>query len=1132
MKKTLLILALISGTTVYGGKWVNIQSSTPSPAKIELISSTVERSVVHIAFDGFSLQNVSTPLGISAVIKLSGATPILRKGAPDLPKITTSLIIPDLAEMGLEITDSRYIDYQNINVAPSKGDFTRDIDPSSVPFTYGETYQQNASFPGQLSSLREPYIYRDYRGQTLVVYPFQYNPQTKILRVYYDITLELKKISDNGINPLAGFLPGSKTNREYHQIYSKHFLNYKPSKYAPINEEGEMLIITHGPFIPAMQAFVDWKISKGMPVEVVDVSTIGNAAAIKSYIQSYYAEKNLGFVLLVGDHQQVPAFMSTNGASDNAYTYVAGTDHYNDFLIGRFSAESIEHVTTQVNKVLYYEINPDLTTNWFESCIGVASSQGPGDDNEYDYQHIRGLQTQLDGYTYNTLYELFDGSQGGLDAPGDPSSSLLAANINEGSSVIVYCGHGSQNSFSTTGFSSSNVNSLTNAGMLPFIWSVACVNGDFTGGSCFAEAWLRAKNGENLTGAVATLMSTINQSWDPPMEGQDEMVSILTESYSNNIKRTFGGISANGIAKMIDSYAGGGESMADTWVLFGDPSLVVRTALPQNITASHDPTTFLGMNQFQVSCPVDSALACITLNNEILGTALISAGTATITYPGPLTIVDTLKLVITKYNYIPYIASIPIIPASGPFVAYHSSAIVDVQGNNNGLADFGETISLNMTLKNLGVAIAPDVSTVVSSADSDVTILDNFQDFGDIDVNIPSTQLNAFTFQFSDHVTDQHTVPFQVLITDTLGHTWNSSFSITVNAPSLIIEGLTIDDISGNGNNNLDPGETADIIISTKNAGHADAPNTAGLISTLNQYITINSSSYAFNTLGTGAAVNAIFNITVSPTAPIGTSADFNYSVGSGAYQAQKTFYRVVGIVDENFETGDFTQFTWQSTGSNLPWFITTENPYEGLYCSKSGSIGHDQKSVMQLTLNVLAEDSISFFRKVSSENTYDYLYFYIDNTKQGEWSGEAEWERVAYKVTAGNHTFKWIYEKDFMATGGSDAAWVDFIVFPPVDLVTGITSIDRPIEPKLFVYPNPSNGSAFLNYTLTHHTEVQLSLVDVAGKLIRNLDYRGKKLAGDYSLSLDLEDVKPGVYVISLVTGYGTFYSKLILSR
>ena len=73
------------------------------------------------------------------------------------------------------------------------------------------------------------------------------------------------------------------------------------------------------------------------------------------------------------------------------------------------------------------------------------------------------------------------------------------------------------------------------------------------------------------------------------MTGQDEMNDILIESYANNIKRTFGGISFNGMFLMIQE-GGEGQSMADTWTIFGDASLMVRTTTPSEMTISHANT--------------------------------------------------------------------------------------------------------------------------------------------------------------------------------------------------------------------------------------------------------------------------------------------------------------------------------------------------------------------------------------------------------------------------------------------------------------------------------------------------------------------------------------------------------------
>jgi hypothetical protein len=85
----------------------------------------------------------------------------------------------------------------------------------------------------------------------------------------------------------------------------------------------------------------------------------------------------------------------------------------------------------------------------------------------------------------------------------------------------------------------------------------------------------------------------------------------------------------------------------------------------------------------------------------------------------------------------------------------------------------------------------------------------------------------------------------------------------------------------------------------------------------------------------------------------------------------------------------------------------------------------------MKVTMEVAGNDSIAFYRKVSSEANYDFLEFYIDNAKVGSWSGEVAWGRVAYPVTAGTRTFRWVYIKDIFVVAGQDCGWVDYIEFP-----------------------------------------------------------------------------------------------------
>ena len=195
--------------------------------------------------------------------------------------------------------------------------------------------------------------------------------------------------------------------------------------YTPVGDYGKLLVICYGPFMESMKPYVNWKNAIGYPTKLIDVATIGStASAIKNYITGYYNTNGLAFVLLVGDGPQIPTNQGADvgGPSDNAYGYLVGNDHYADVFVGRFSAENVAQVQTQVSRTMTYEKTPQfITDDWYKTVLGIGSDQGPGDDNELDYEHVRNQQTQLLAYTYSVNPELFDGSQGGNDAAGNPT---------------------------------------------------------------------------------------------------------------------------------------------------------------------------------------------------------------------------------------------------------------------------------------------------------------------------------------------------------------------------------------------------------------------------------------------------------------------------------------------------------------------------------------------------------------------------------------------------------------------------------------------------------------------------------------------------------------------------------------
>ncbi|MDD4309825.1 MAG: FlgD immunoglobulin-like domain containing protein, partial [Candidatus Cloacimonetes bacterium] len=165
---------------------------------------------------------------------------------------------------------------------------------------------------------------------------------------------------------------------------------------------------------------------------------------------------------------------------------------------------------------------------------------------------------------------------------------------------------------------------------------------------------------------------------------------------------------------------------------------------------------------------------------------------------------------------------------------------------------------------------------------------------------------------------------------------------------------------------------------------------------------------------------------------PDGTMIPIGLALDAGIQMLNHNIIVPIGAVGEGFETNNFTSFPWINNSSS-PWVIesNSSNVHGGNYAAKSGTIGHNGNTSLQLAQQVPMNGTIKFWRKVSSESNYDFLKFYIDGTEMGSWSGTVAWSEVSYPVTAGARTFKWTYSKDGSDTSGSDCAWLDDITFP-----------------------------------------------------------------------------------------------------
>lgn len=654
---------------------------------------------------------------------------LLEKGKPELPAYGATFILPVKGKSSFNITYSEVEIIENVQVLPSKGNLMRNIDPAAVPYEFGAVYDTDAFFPEQPVKLEKPFNLRSIRGQVLRVFPYQYNPVTKTLKHYKKIRIEI--VTDQNVegeNELAlnSFRAGDV------KAYSNLFVNpSKDLKYDAVDEGGDMLILAPESYLEAIAPLVSWKNRKGLKTKVVMVAATGETPeTIKSLIENEYWENEaLKYVLLVGDHQQIPTFSygtSSNDEelfSDSYYGQLLGDDFYPELFVGRFSG-STANVSVMVDRVLEYETNP-MSGDWMTKAAVLGSSEGSGygDDGQADWQHLRGIRDQLLDYGYMEIYEFYDGSRGQGDASGNPTPSIILPVVNSGIGLFNYTGHGDINTCITGSFGSSQINQATNNGMYPFVISVACNNGTFTYGNCISETWLKATENNTPAGAIAACGSSILMAWAPPMETQDELSNLVVRNDASNIKNTLGGLFYNAQMSMLEEYPQNGEEVMQTWVFFGDPSVDYRNKVTEELTVAYD--SCITSPDILFTSANDDVLVTLSQNNAILTKGTLSGGNLTLSLSSFDNTQD-IQVVCSKPNHKPLFGTLVNGACSNglPEKAQPAFRIYPVPASSELVLDFGKTLqNLAYTIHDVsGKQVAAYDNASFSSASQSVSV--------------------------------------------------------------------------------------------------------------------------------------------------------------------------------------------------------------------------------------------------------------------------------------------------------------------------------------------------------------------------------------------------------------------------
>jgi len=936
----LFSFGIIAEEINYSDSWGKAGFSVESQnvSKVRINFSINSFGIINSLINGEAMQELSLPN-----VFLPN-----EEGAPNLPGTGRYIAIPQGAVASLTILDYRTEIIENINIAPAPR-IPWETEDGPPEYTKDETiYNTDSFYPENPVILSEQTQIRGIDAVILGITPFQYNPVTKQLIIYRDIQVEISFGGGNnhfGEDRLRSCWWDPLIRDMFLNEASVPEMNYNKSFQGSKDTGCDYLIIS--PNNPEFQQWADsikqFRTLQGIKTDVVTLDEIGGNLSyqIENYINTAYNTWDIvpAAILILGDYgtnaanNVIVPLWTGYCVSDNIYADVSG-NNMPDIVIARITANNETELETMVTKFLNYErtppTNPDFynhpvtalgwqTERWFQICVESAGGfwknvlgKDPVRINEV-YEGNPDVDPWSTASNTNTVLNVF-GPNGLGYIPASPTglggwtggnANKINDAINSGAFMMLHRDHGYEQGWGEPDYSSSDINGLSNTD-LTFVFSINCLTGKYNlqNNSCFTEKFHRYTNGGQNSGALGLIAaSEVSYSFvnDTYVWGMyDNMWPEFLPQYgttpdSRGVLPAFGSAGGKYFLQQ-SSWPYNTNSKTVTYHLFhhhGDAFLTVYTEVPQDLTVIHNNSLLEGLETFTVLADTASLIG-LTVNGEIIGTAVGTGEPVQVIIQGQSS-GSQMIVTVTKQNYYRYQATVDVIPSNVPYVIEESFEIDDNAGNNNGLMDYGESILLAVTMQNIGSVQANNVSVTLSTQNTNITITDGTENYGDF---LPGSSVaiqDAFAFDVSYLIPDDDNVIFDVIATDG-NDTWTSQLLIKSYAPVLEFTGFVLSDPNGNNNGRFDPGETVDITVTITNSGSSEAFNVIGEIVCADPYITINSGPQSYGNMAANTTSEQTFSVTSDAATPEGTPISFDFNIsGDGGISGFGSFSTVIG---------------------------------------------------------------------------------------------------------------------------------------------------------------------------------------------------------------------------------------------
>ena len=819
-------------------------------------------------------------------------------------------------------------------------------------------------------------------------------------------------------------------------------------------------------------AYEHWAIPPAavMIFSSVDTLEVGN--------NFYLASSGIpGFGLLFKGYDNGSYLQDYHYSSDNPYADMNG-DSIPDLALSRLPALTLEEYSTQVRKLIQYETNPPTQPDYYSRPIITSS---------YEYnkwflitsQSINGFYRNKLGMRPKNFYMLYEYTSDDLLPPDtawstayntdavvdyfgphgqnyiahQPDSlsnwrsmfdySYLVDALNESAFLTLYRDHSSFDLWCSPWMENNVVKTLTNSDPT-FLLSIGCDAALYSnvffyefsdsywsmGEKPLVYEFCKAKVGA-LGGIGATTVThshfndiltwgIIDNFWHNymPDMGTSAQPEFTRPAYALVAGKLF----LNQHAFLPNWWPTKVTTTQNVFHYLGETYLNLYTEVPQQMAIEAAPCTD-GQSQYTITAE-EGALVCLSHGNDIIKMVHATGQPQNIALPN-LPIGDRFFITVTKQNRFRFEKQVTVISPNKPFVYMKATSFNDQ--DNNGQLDYGEYVTLDITLQNQSDVNSDNGEITLLCESPYIEILQSTAHYSPINENTSVTLKDAFKFKIATDVPDQTAIQLKVRFNEN-ENTHEDNFTIVANAPIVSISPeFWLKTAEDEPSTHINTEGRSTIVFSMKNSGHSAINLVQANLDIKTPFVKVENVSQ-YEDLRPNEAYLLTYELNTVPNDITGAWLQSRLDVQYGEKHAYYDTIIQYGGIFENFETDTLNPFfQWTNSGAHK-WTYCTEDAFEGERCliSNADTATHSQLKA-KLRSQLLEHDGkISFHYKTDPNES---LTFYLRSLNENTLFSSPEWHYGEVTISVRDAQFSWMFEKENLE---SQQAKIDNLCFPP----------------------------------------------------------------------------------------------------